>query len=71
MKTPKIDHDNPSVKLSTCPTCKGSIRVAVTHTMTPKGQMEFSKEVMKYDLNVQNMPLSEYQALNISRCKCP
>ena len=69
-KKPKIDHENPNIKLSTCQKCKGFVRVAVEHTMKPKDKNLFSKEVLEYDLAVQTLTLSDYQELKINICQC-
>ena len=53
------------IKMSICPECGSAIRVAAEHTMTVKSRNEFTKEVMKYDLQVKTISLEEYRSSNI------
>lgn len=53
------------VKMSICPECGNVIRVAIEHEMTTKSKNEFAKEVMKYDLQVKTITLTEYRASDI------
>jgi hypothetical protein len=60
-----IEKKDVKVKMSVCPECRNSIRVAVEHTMTTKSKNEFAKEVMKHDLQVKTISLDEYRSSNI------
>jgi len=58
------------IKMSVCPECGNAIRIAVEHTMNNKSRSEFSKEVMKHDLQVKTISLEEYRNSNIEMyCK--
>lgn len=58
------------VKLSLCNVCLGIVRAAVEHEMNTKMKNEFLKEVMKHDLSVKTISLSEYRQNKHSWCNC-
>ncbi len=68
---PNLPPEEVKIKLSICNECQGKVRAAVEHMMTTKSKNEFSKEVMKYNLNVKSQSLIEYQRENMKPCKCP
>jgi hypothetical protein len=69
MKT-KLPDDQVTLKLSTCPHCKGMVRVAVEHLMDKKAKSEFLDEVMFYNLSVKEMSLLEYRRNIPDFCQC-
>lgn len=48
----------------------GIVRASVVHMMDLKEKNEFAREVMKYNLSVQEIPLKEYRSQNNNWCKC-
>jgi len=61
----ELEEKDVKVKMSVCPECGNSIRLAVEHMMDTKSKNEFAKEVMKYDLQVKTITLEEYRSNNI------
>ena len=58
------------IKISSCQKCNNMVRGAVLHKMTVKSRNDFAKEVMKYNLSVQEIPLLEYRANDLKWCDC-
>lgn len=62
--------DDPNLKISTCPACGGIVRCAVEKHMSRSSKTEFKNEVFKHNLQVKDMPLSEFKAKSPSWCEC-
>jgi diaminopimelate epimerase len=57
-------------KMSVCPECGNSIRVAVEHEMDTKSMNEFAEEVISFDLQVKTISLEEYRNCKVEMyCK--
>jgi hypothetical protein len=65
-----IEDKDVKVKMSVCPNCGNTIRMAIEHTMTTKSKNEFMKEVMSNNLQVKTISLEEYRSSDIQMyCK--
>jgi len=69
-KIEPVSDEYVKVKISRCQTCKKAVRFSIEHAMTPKMKNEFSKEVMKYNLSVESIPLEEFRASSKEMCDC-
>lgn len=58
------------VKISSCNICKGIVRTTIKHWMSDQSKKEFMKEVTKYDLSVNDMPLLEFRENKQKWCNC-
>ena len=65
-----ITNDNVVIKVSCCGKCGGVVRGAVKHLMTLKSTNEFAKEVMKHNLSVKELSLSDYKEACKNWCSC-
>lgn len=70
MKNQNIPEERVKIKLSVCSKCEGIVRASVVHTMNLKEKNEFAREVMKYNLSVQEIPLKEYRNQDKNWCEC-
>lgn len=66
----EVEEKDVIVKISSCNTCKGEVRIAVKHLMDVKSTNSFAKEVMQYNLSVTEMPLLKYNEQPANWCKC-
>jgi len=65
-----IEEKNVKVKMSICPECGSSVRVAIEHRMTDESKKDFMKEVAKYNLDIKTVSLEEYRTSDIEMfCK--
>jgi hypothetical protein len=62
--------ENLTVKYSSCKKCKGYFRQAIKESMTPRDKKQFSSEVSKYKLTVNELPLLEFNRLKLPFCGC-
>lgn len=69
-ETERLPDEKVFIKISSCNNCNGIIRAAVEHEMDTKMKNEFSKEVMKYNLNVSSISLLEYRKDFKQWCDC-
>jgi hypothetical protein len=61
------------IRKSSCKQCKNIFRVSVVHMMDAKSKARFNREVTKYDLLVNDIPLLEYRktaASDMKWCEC-
>ena len=49
------------VKVSYCDSCKGTIRVAILHTMDRDDKKRFYREAWRCDANIKTQMLLEYK----------
>lgn len=70
MTSEKIPDSDVKVKISSCQKCSGIVRAAVEHAIDEKQKREFFREVMKYDLSVSTISLSEYRSNCANWCGC-
>lgn len=66
-QTPELPDSMVKVVMSSCPECKGAVRVAVEHKADMK---DFYKEVIKYGLIIEVMSLRIYNKSLIKWCDC-
>lgn len=69
-ETIRVREADAVVKLSTCPTCSGLIRVAVKHLMDAKSKREFAREAFEHNLKVSEMTLEAFQKEKTGWCSC-
>ena len=70
----KLPDEKVTVKISTCPKCDGTVRVAIEHEMDKKDRKEFAMEAMEHNLNISHLPLLDYRKENpgtLFWCDCP
>lgn len=66
----KLPDDKVTVRISACPKCEGIILVCVEHMMKAKDNINFFKEVEKYNLKFYTMPLLKFREDNQPWCNC-
>lgn len=62
----EIEEKDVKVKMSVCPECGNSCRIAVEHTMDKQSKKEFMKEVLNHNLDVKTISLEEYRKGGVS-----
>lgn len=66
----ELKEEDIKVKMSLCPECGNSIRIAIEHKMTKESKKSFMKEVLDYNLDVKTISLKEYKENKIDMyCK--
>jgi hypothetical protein len=65
-----VPEDHVKVKMSICGNCNGFVRVYVEHMIGIIGKNEFMKEVLKHNLSVKEITLTEYRKNNPEMCSC-
>jgi transcription elongation factor Elf1 len=67
MKQSELPDEQVKVVIASCTKCSEVIRVGIEHMMDKK---DFYKEVVKYNLSVKTVSLTEYRkGINWCRCK--
>ena len=58
------------IRISSCRKCGGCVRQAVVYRLTSKTRAMFNREVLKYDLAINEMTLLDYRKTKIKWCNC-
>lgn len=66
----QLPEEEVAVNLSICKKCNGVVRVTIDHLIPQNFKKEFAKEAYKYDLEVKNISLLEYQSHPAKFCTC-
>jgi hypothetical protein len=66
----EVPDEEVSIRISSCRKCGGSVRQAVVHRLDSKTRAMFNREVLKYDLAINEMKLLDYRNAKLKWCNC-